>query len=238
MNATAASVVSLGLTGLFDDRVRVATCPTVGEPCLLFPEEETCVARAIERRRREFAAGRRLARSLLAEWGRAEMPIPSSPDRTPIWPEDHVGSIAHAAGLCAAAVALQKDFASIGIDVEPEAPLETELWPIIAGGNEREWLERTSKDRRGVFARLLFCAKEAVYKAWFVLTRAPLEFHGVMVTFSEGLGRFDATICPTHPLAKARASAIMEGRFLVRGGWIFTGVAVPNDLRFSFSNPN
>jgi len=71
----------------------------------LFPEEEMLVARATEKRRQEFTAGRECARSALSALGVQAAPILRGYRGAPQWPDGIVGSIAHCAGYCAAAVA-------------------------------------------------------------------------------------------------------------------------------------
>jgi 4'-phosphopantetheinyl transferase EntD len=64
----------------------------------LFPEEITLVARATEKRRREFTAGRECARAALAGLGLAAVPILRGYRGAPQWPDGVVGSITHCPG--------------------------------------------------------------------------------------------------------------------------------------------
>src|SRR5436190_1333063 len=83
----------------------------------LLPEEADALgAHAVEKRRREFAAGRHCARRALTRLGYADIAVPKGEDGEPRWPNDIVGSITHCAGYCAAAVARSSQLASIGID--------------------------------------------------------------------------------------------------------------------------
>ena len=137
----------------------------------LFPAEEALVARATEKRRKEFTAGRECARGALSALGVPAAPILRGYRGAPQWPDGIVGSIAHCAGYCAAAVARAQDLVTIGLDAEPNAPLPGGVLELISLPAERARLRELAAASPGTgWDRLLFCAKEAVYKAWFPLT--------------------------------------------------------------------
>jgi 4'-phosphopantetheinyl transferase EntD len=132
----------------------------------LFPEEEEIVARAVERRRREFATGRSCARRALAGLGVEE----------PKWPAGIVGSITHCEGYRAAAAARGSDLIALGIDAEPHAPLPPGLLGDVAAPAEAAALAELSRGRpEAHWDRLLFSAKESAFKAWYPLAGLPLD---------------------------------------------------------------
>jgi 4'-phosphopantetheinyl transferase EntD len=47
---------------------------------------------------------------------------------------------------------------------------------LVASPHERAQLSELTRAKPGGWDRLLFCAKEAVYKAWYPLTRQWLSF--------------------------------------------------------------
>src|SRR5262249_50349452 len=96
----------------------------------------------------------------------------------PNWPVGLVGSLAHDASAAVAALASATDFMSVGIDIEPAEPLEPELLDVVATADERKQLVN-----RQLGGRLLFTAKEAVYKAVYPLDRTFLDHHDVEVDF-------------------------------------------------------
>jgi hypothetical protein len=59
---------------------------------VLFPDEETVVANAVEKRRREFATARACARAALAKLGVPPVPIVPGHRGAPRWPQGVVGS--------------------------------------------------------------------------------------------------------------------------------------------------
>lgn len=89
----------------------------------LFPEEERVVARAVEKRRREFTTGRACARLALERLGIGAVAIPNGERGEPLWPSGVVGSITHCRGYCGCAVAKAGDVVVVGIDAEVHEPL-------------------------------------------------------------------------------------------------------------------
>ncbi|MBA9005548.1 4'-phosphopantetheinyl transferase family protein [Thermomonospora cellulosilytica] len=188
----------------------------------LFPEEEAMVRRAVERRRREFASVRWCARRALADLGEPPGPILRGERGAPRWPHGVVGSMTHCEGYRAAAVARAGDVRAIGIDAEPHLPLPEGVLESVARPEEHGALGMTGP---GVHAdRLLFSAKEAVYKAWFPLTGRWLGFEQASVTFAPD-GTFTARLlAPDPPLP------VFHGRWAVDGGLIATAVTIlPQD---------
>jgi 4'-phosphopantetheinyl transferase EntD len=126
---------------------------------LHYPEEAAIIAKAVERRRREFSAGRAAARRAMARLGHAPAPIRADTHRAPIWPAGIVGSITHCEGCCIAVAASAKQIRGVGIDVELLAPLDPTVTDIIATENEQTAIAS------GAFDLItLFCAKESAIK--------------------------------------------------------------------------
>jgi 4'-phosphopantetheinyl transferase EntD len=117
--------------------------------------------RALASVRRASGAARIVAKALLVELGASPgVELPRSPSRAPQWPAGFVGSLAHDREFAAAAVARTPSILGVGIDIEPPLPLPEDLLDMIATPSERQQLKGDL-----VSARLLFCVKEAVYKA-------------------------------------------------------------------------
>jgi 4'-phosphopantetheinyl transferase EntD len=74
--------------------------------------------------------------------------------------------------------------------------------------------------------RLLFCAKEAVYKAWFPLTGRWLGFEQAAVTVEPDAGTFTARLLEPDVALDGRRLAGFEGRWLARDGLVLTAIAV------------
>lgn len=142
------------------------------------PEEERLVKRAVDRRRREFAVGRRCARRALAHLGGPTGPILAGDRREPVWPKGFIGSITHCEGYCGAAVARTSSLVGLGIDAERNRPLTAAVRTLVASPCELTDVEVAP----GVDpALVVFSAKESFYKAWFPATRRELGFLDVEV---------------------------------------------------------
>src|SRR5271163_1650517 len=147
-------------------------------------DEVGSFSNSIAKVRRLSGAARIVARTLLQQLGVAPCSIPKDGKGAPVWPAGVVGSLAHADDIAVAAVALQSNGLSIGIDIEPDVDLPDGLTEIVATPNE---LRRY--DDGILRSRLLFVAKEAVYKATFPLDRQFLDFLDVEIDLDRRLGR-------------------------------------------------
>nr|BFE59157.1 4'-phosphopantetheinyl transferase superfamily protein [Dactylosporangium thailandense] len=197
--------------------VEVTTDPSDAK---LWPEEEPLVAGAVEKRRLEFTTARHCARQALQRLGEPAVALLSGPKREPLWPAGIVGSITHCAGYRAAVVARERDLASVGVDAEPNEPLPDGVLESIALPGEAARVGALLRVRPEVrWDRLLFCAKEAVYKTWFPLTHRWLDFMEADITVSAESGTFTARILVPGPMTR------LEGRWLARSGLLLTAIA-------------
>jgi 4'-phosphopantetheinyl transferase EntD len=193
----------------------------------LFPEEERAVGQAVEKRRREFVTARACARGALAQLGLPSVAIPAGARGEPCWPEGVVGSITHCAGYRACAVARVVDLMTVGIDAEPNEPLPTGVLAEIASAEERERLRELARREPTVhWDRLLFSAKETVYKAWFPIARRWLGFEDATIAVDLARGAFEARLLVDGPLVGADRLRLLRGRFLAREGLVLTTIAL------------
>jgi 4'-phosphopantetheinyl transferase EntD len=195
----------------------------------LFPEEEALVTRATHKRREEFTTGRECARGALAVLGVPPVPILRGYRGAPQWPDGVVGTIAHCAGYCAAVVARATDLVTIGMDAEPNAPLPGGVLELVSLPAERARLrELAAASPEMSWDRLLFCAKEAVYKAWFPLTSLWLGFADADITIDPADGTFSARLLvPVPVLGGVPLGDGFTGRWLARDDLVLTAIAVP-----------
>lgn len=198
---------------------------------VLFPEEELVIARADPERRREFGTVRQCARRALRELGIAPMPLLPGERGMPLWPPGVVGSMTHCAGYRAAAVARDHDVLTVGIDAEPHDALPSGVLSHVARSEEQERLtELTAAGREIHWDRLLFCIKEAVYKAWFPLTRRWLGFADVGVVIDPATahpaeGAFSAGLLVSGESVAGQPLTGFAGRWLVGGGLVLATAA-------------
>lgn len=203
-----------------------------GPGCALFPEEEAVIAGAVASRRREFSTARACARTALAKLGLPAVPIVPGPWGAPRWPPGVVGSITHCAGYRASAVAHGHELLTIGLDAEPHEKLPSGVLRHVASDDEQRRLAALASARPGVcWDRILFSAKESVYKAWFPLARRWLGFADASVSIGAYAGTFSAELLATGPEVDGVVLAGFEGRWLVSRGLIVTAIAVPRVMR-------
>lgn len=190
--------------------------------------EEGAVRQAVEKRRREFVSGRACAHRALRRLGVDRVPIPSGPRGEPVWPRNVIGSITHCEGYRAAAVAMRAEVLTLGLDAEPDQPLPLGVLEEIALPDERDHLRALRRTRPEVsWERLLFCAKEAVYKAWFPLAERWLGFEDAEVRFQLEDGTFRARLLLPGPTIDGLESLeSFTGRWLISEGLLLTAIAV------------
>ncbi|MFJ8629970.1 4'-phosphopantetheinyl transferase [Streptomyces sp. NPDC093568] len=200
----------------------------------LYPEEEAIVAQAVAKRRREFAVVRVCARSAMEKLGVPPRPILPGERGAPGWPAGLVGSMTHCDGYHAAALVRAADLASLGIDAEPHQTLPEGVLPAVALPAEADRLRRLAGDHPDIhWDRLLFSAKESVYKAWFPLTGKWLDFTeadiDVFVDPGERhSGGFRARLLVPGPRVGEHRLDHFDGRWTVRRGLVATAVSVPH----------
>ncbi|MGH3683760.1 MAG: 4'-phosphopantetheinyl transferase family protein [Pseudonocardiaceae bacterium] len=191
-------------------------------PAPLFAEEEALLTRSVDKRRREFATARACARRALSELGLPPVAVLPGERGAPQWPVGVVGSMTHCGGYRAAAVAWAEDLTTIGIDAEPALPLPDGVLGLITSAEERALLSGLTDTAPEVcWDRLTFCAKEAVYKAWFPVTKQWLGFTDAVVEINRD-GTFIAQLLVTGP----RGVEGFTGRWLVRDGLLLAAIAV------------
>ncbi len=221
-SAPSACLKRLGqrLERLMGNRIGLA-CSTIDAPiCDLYPEELVAVHRAVPKRQREFAAGRINARRAMTRIGEPAVCIPSGEDRSPVWPAHLSGSISHTDEACVAVVALRSTSRSLGIDLEADRPLPTDLWPIICTPEELAAIRYRASNEQAHWALRLFSAKEAIYKWQYPLTGYMLDFHQVQLTWlSDGPdARFTAELDGLDALRPPGGRSLVEAGLVV--SWV------------------
>ncbi len=193
----------------------------------LFAEEELALGRAVEKRRREFTTARMCARAALERLGFPAGPILSGERGEPLWPAGVVGSITHCDGYRACAVARSNEIVTVGIDAELNAALPNGLLSDIARPEELPGLRKLALDSPGVhWDRLLFSAKESVYKAWFPLAKRWLGFEDAVITFDPGACTFTARLLVAGPPLADGPLQGFSGRWAAHDAIIVTAITV------------
>ncbi len=170
---------------------------------------------AVEKRRREFSAGRVAASTALKKLG-SDNPvilIPIGAGRNPIWPHGFVGSITHNSGLAIAATARDGSLASIGLDLELTNAVQSELWPSILRASEIDFVSNKPLPDRSRWATILFSAKESFYKMQYPLTHEWVDFQDAEISISELEGDFEL-LCTQAAVVHKLQRSRFPGRYL------------------------
>lgn len=191
-----------------------------GQPVALHPLEAELVARAGDKRRRDFALGRACARAALATLEFPEAPIGRAESGAPLWPPGVVGSITHTRGFAAALVGRGSEFQALGIDAERSEAMDETLAPRLFVPSELALLSALDAPRRREMATLLFSAKEAYYKLVHPLTGRRLDFRRLEIV--PGASGFTARQL-REPDGWAEPIA---GRFAVMDGLVVTVIGL------------
>ncbi|MFD4180705.1 4'-phosphopantetheinyl transferase Npt [Rhodococcus sp. NPDC058514] len=196
------------------------------------PQEEALVARAVDKRRREFTSARHCARVAMGKLGMEPAPILKGERGVPLFPRGVVGSLTHCDGYRGAVLGYSMQVRSVGIDAEPHGPLPDGVLDAVSLPEERTAI--AASDEGAVhWDRLLFCAKEATYKAWFPLTGRWLGFEDAHITFTladaaagAASGTFHSKLLVPGETVSGPPLASFDGRWMVADGLAITAITV------------
>ena len=201
-----------------------------GDPADLapLPEEEPLIARSVPKRRNEFVTVRHCARVAMEQLGVPPSPILKGEKGEPQWPRGVVGSLTHCDGYRAAVVGRSEVARSVGIDAEPHGVLPDRVLEAISLPDERREIAALPGGLH--WDRILFCAKEATYKAWFPLTQRWLGFEDAHISFevdSDGsAGSFVSRILIDPAARSGPPLTELSGRWTVAGGLALTAIVL------------
>jgi 4'-phosphopantetheinyl transferase EntD len=133
----------------------------------------------------------------------------------------------HCAGYAAAAVGLLPRISAIGIDAESDAQLPDGVLDLFATPAERDRLAGTQPEPDSPnWNRLLFSAKEAVYKTWIPLVGEWLDHQEVEILFDPQDGTFPALLARDGLILDGRQVRRLHGRWARKGGILVTAVVL------------
>ena len=216
------------LGGVLPDLVAAAELYDDPPELAPLPEEEPLIARSVAKRRNEFVTVRYCARQALGELGLPPVPILKGDKGEPCWPDGVVGSLTHCEGFRGAVVGRRAEVRTIGIDAEPHDVLPKGVLSAISLPDERAELAGLPASLH--WDRILFCAKEATYKAWFPLTHRWLGFEDAHITFtvdgSGDAGTFSSAILIDPAAESGPPLTTLTGRWSVRDGLALTAIVL------------
>jgi len=168
----------------------------------LLPEEQA-IAESFgsQIRRAEFTLGRMCAHEALSRFGLESEPILRNPEtREPCWPDSIWGSITHSVGFAAVAAGLKNEIKGIGIDMESlSRSVDFNIRRQVCIDSELEWLESLPTKQANRALRIIFSAKESIFKCLYPATKTYLTFKDAEVTINETENNFSFTINKSCP---------------------------------------
>lgn len=165
---------------------------------------------AVIKRRAEFLAGRYCAKKSLEMLGVFNIDIPIGKDRSPVWPNNVVGSISHNSTHAVAVSGYRSHTQSVGVDIEAFISNETidRLKNEVVNVDELHLL--ACMDISFIFT-LIFSIKESFFKAAYPLVKNYFDFDAVSVLAINRAAR----------MVKFRINKSLSG--FLQAGCIFTG---------------
>ncbi|MGH8274217.1 MAG: 4'-phosphopantetheinyl transferase family protein [Gammaproteobacteria bacterium] len=188
----------------------------------LMREEKTIVGNAVDKRRREFAAGRTCARSILREFGfSGNLTIGKDKYGAPVWPEGIVGSISHTDDVCVVSIGRKTpEMTSLGVDVEKDTRLDPDLMNLVCDELEEETCCNSQIKDSLRLAKVIFSAKESLYKCLYPIIRTVLNFKDVHIQLDVSGQKFMGTI--NSNLHDDFVKGACSGRVIYGEGHIYT----------------
>ena len=154
----------------------------------LHPAEENYFSQLSSVSRKEhYRSGRICAGEVLSKLGTRGQPVLRDPQtREPLWPEGISGAITHSGNWAAAAAGKTSDVLGIGIDLEDlERQVDSRISRHVCIPEEQKWLQECGEDFLEQNLKIIFSAKESIFKAFFPYTRTYLHFHDARILMEQ-----------------------------------------------------
>ena len=154
----------------------------------LHPAEENYFSQLSSVSRKEhYRSGRICAGEVLSKLGTRGQPVLRDPQtREPLWPEGIYGAITHSGNWAAAAAGKTSDVLGIGIDLEDlERQVDSRISRHVCLPEEQKWLQECGEDFLEQNLKIIFSAKESIFKAFFPYTRTYLHFHDARILMEQ-----------------------------------------------------
>jgi 4'-phosphopantetheinyl transferase EntD len=123
---------------------------------------------------------------------------------------------------------------SLGVDAEPDVSLSGELLTSVADGDERAMLATLCAQAPGhAWDKLLFCIKEAFFKAFFPLSGQFIDFHAARAVIETGIAARSGSfrIGLTHTELAYFRNRAFGGAYAFRRGLVLAALALPASVR-------
>jgi len=194
----------------------------------LLPEEQAIAESfSSQKRRTEFTLGRIYAHVALSRFGLESEPLLRNPEtREPCWPDSVWGSITHSAGFAAVAVGLKKEIKGVGIDLESfSRSVDFKIERHVCVDSELTWLESLPIKQANRALRIIFSAKESIFKCIYPFTKTYLSFKDAAVSINEPEKSFSFVILKSLP-GLIKHGLPLHGRYSEMDKMLLTSVYI------------
>jgi enterobactin synthetase component D len=140
------------------------------------------IVKSVTKRQSEFLAGRMMARSALELLTDDKITVDIGENRSPVWPNDIVGSISHSAQMALSIVSKKYTCRYVGCDIEPVITFTTqsEISDSIVNSDEKTLINNSQLESCVAFT-LIFSAKESLFKALYPYVKCYFDFRDAEV---------------------------------------------------------
>lgn len=184
------------------------------------------LAGSVEKRKREYLAGRVCARNALRAAGHPGDAYPGmGDDRLPVWPDRWLGSISHSGRLAAAVAAPQSACEILGLDLQQQSGQGdlAGVQSLVAYPDEIQTIQGLELTTRLL---LLFSAKESLYKALYPTVRTFQEFDAARVV---GFDTHGLELQLVHDWSECWTAGMrIAVRYAVLDDYVCTVVSLPS----------
>ena len=218
------------LSKLFPAYVRLACMCVQDAPPDVLEVEQPLIKKAVEKRQREFRAGRCCARQALRALGCEDTPIMHDQNGAPLWPQGIVGSITHSTTHAAAAIAQDSRLRGLGIDMETVSRVSPAIANKILTAPELATLQ-CHPDPAGQqrLLALLFSAKESIYKCLHPLLQCRIGFEDARIECEPDQNSITIVLC-TRIQSALPGAELLLGRYCYFNNTVCTAVWLEREI--------
>lgn len=206
------------LSNLYSEAVGVGVVQIGDASAVATTAEIKALGSAVAKRRMEFSAGRHAARMALSGIGLPATDILIGRHRQPLPPSGVVLGITHDSQHALAVAALSERWLGIGVDIcDADSLSEGLIHAVCRGSDLQNLVPGESIAER---AKLVFCLKEALFKAIFPQVSDWMEFEQSELSIDHSSGKYAAKVFAADGSALP-LQGVWRGRFAKVGSrWI------------------
>jgi len=166
---------------LLKEKIYFCATDTPVSPDCLHRKELLHIKNANEKRQKEYATVRQCAKKLLSALNIKTDYILSDDNNAPVWPDGICGSLSHSNTAYCAVIAKKENYNSIGIDIEDRSrKISPGAVKFFVNPDEEKFINRID-DNFDLIIKIIFSAKESIFKLIYPLIKKKFYFKDVSV---------------------------------------------------------